>query len=219
MPDRNEAVSYACAAIASKGDIVVENARVQDLTAFLEKLTEIGAGYEVGEYGIRFFYQGPLRSTDVETQIHPGFMTDWQPLWATLACQAVGDSVIHETVMQNRFQYVETLVKMGAKITPIQPEVAQPDRFYNFDWQDRKATDIHAIKISGPTVFQGGEYEVHDLRAGATTLLAAISGQGVTILHNIEQIERGYQNIEAKLGLWVLKSNASCAHGFNWCII
>lgn len=199
MPDRNEAVSYACAAIASKGDIVVENARAEDLTAFLEKLTEIGAGFEVGEYGIRFFYKGPLRSADIQTQIHPGFMTDWQPLWATLACHATGNSIIHETVMQNRFQYVETLVKMGANIVPFEPEVANPDQFYNFDWQDNKTTDIHAIKISGPTAFQGGEYVVHDLRAGATILLAAISGDGVTILHHIEQIERGYQNIEAKL--------------------
>jgi len=199
MPDRNEAVSYACAAIASKGDIVVENARASDLTAFLEKLTEVGAGFEVGEYGIRFFYKGPLRSADVQTLIHPGFMTDWQPLWATLACHATGDSIIHETVMQNRFQYVETLVKMGAKISPIQPEVGNPDQFYNFDWHDNKPTDVHAIKISGPTEFHGGEYAVHDLRAGATTLLAAISGEGTTILHNIEQIERGYQNIEAKL--------------------
>lgn len=199
MPDRNEVVSYACGAIASKGDIVVENARAEDLTAFLTKLQEAGAGFEVGQYGIRFFYQGALRATDVETQIHPGFMTDWQPLWATLVCQAEGDSIIHETVMQNRFQYVETLVKMGAKILPLQPRVPNPDEFYNFEWADSQPNDIHAIKISGPTLFLGGEFAVHDLRAGATTLLAAISGTGTTTLHQIEQIERGYQNLETKL--------------------
>jgi len=84
MPDRNEAVSYACAAIITRGDIVVENARHRDLTAFLEKLDEVGAGYEIGNYGIRFFYKGALQATDIETDIHPGFMTDWQPLFATL---------------------------------------------------------------------------------------------------------------------------------------
>lgn len=201
MPDRNEIVSYACAAIASKGDIVIENARQKDLVAFLDKLEEAGAGYEVGEYGIRFYYKGELKATDVEVEIHPGFMTDWQPLWATLICHAHGESIIHETVSQNRFQYVDTLRKMGAKIETFDPQVENPDKVYNFNWEDVLPTDIRAIKIFGPTAFQGGEFVVHDLRAGATTLLAAISGKGTTILHNIEQIERGYEKIDEKLKL------------------
>ena len=95
MPDRNEAVSYACAALATQGDIVIENARRQDLEAFLDKVSEAGGGYDIGQYGIRFYYHQPLRSTDITTEIHPGFMTDWQPLWATLMCQARGEIVIH----------------------------------------------------------------------------------------------------------------------------
>ncbi len=199
MPDRNEAVSYACAAIASRGDIVVENARHNDLKAFLNKLDEIGAGYEIGDYGIRFFYKGPLQATDVETEIHPGFMTDWQPLFATLLCQCHGESIIHETVMQNRFQYVEDLKAMGAKIEYFNPTVKNPEELYNFNWQDHLESDRHAIKISGPTDFRGGEFTIHDLRAGATILLAAIGAKGKTILHNIEQVERGYQKIDEKL--------------------
>lgn len=199
MPDRNEAVSYACAAIASRGDIVVQNARHEDLKAFLDKLDEIGAGYEIGDYGIRFFYKGPLRATDVTTEIHPGFMTDWQPLFATLLCQCHGESIIHETVMQNRFQYVEDLRAMGAKIEYFNPEVKNPNEVYNFNWDDRSDKDNHAIRIYGPTDFKGGEFTIHDLRAGATILLAAISAKGKTILHNIEQVERGYQNIDEKL--------------------
>ena len=199
MPDRNEAVSYACAAIASRGDIVVENARRNDLKAFLNKLDEINAGYEIGDYGIRFFYKGPLQATDVETEIHPGFMTDWQPLFATLLCQCHGESIIHETVMQNRFQYVEDLRAMGAKIEYFNPTVKNPEELYNFNWQDHNEHDHHAIKISGPTDFKGGEFTIHDLRAGATILLAAISAKGQTILHNIEQVERGYQKIDEKL--------------------
>lgn len=199
MPDRNEAVSYACAAIASRGDIVVENASYQDLKAFLEKLDEIGAGYEIGDYGIRFFYKGKMQATDVETDIHPGFMTDWQPLFATLLCQCHGESIIHETVMQSRFQYVEDLKAMGAKIEYFNPEIKNPEKFYNFNWQDNRPTDWHAIRIFGPTDFHGGEFVVHDLRAGATIMLAAISAKGTTILHNVEQIQRGYQQIDQKL--------------------
>jgi UDP-N-acetylglucosamine 1-carboxyvinyltransferase len=199
MPDRNEAVSYACGAIATKGDIVIENARHQDLTAFLDKLEETGAGYEIGDYGIRFYFKQPLRATDVKTEIHPGFMTDWQPLWATLIAHAHGKSIIHETVMQNRFQYVKQLKQMGADIRPIEIEVDHPEKVYNFNWADRRETDIHAIEINGPTKFKGGEFEVHDLRAGATILLAAISGVGTTTLTNIHQIDRGYENIDDKL--------------------
>lgn len=199
MPDRNEAVSYACAAIASKGDIVLENARHQDLTAFLEKLDEIGAGYEIGDYGIRFFYKGPMKATDVVTEIHPGFMTDWQPLFATLLCTCHGESIIHETVMQSRFQYVEHLKAMGAKIEYFNPEVKNPEKVYNFNWKDRRDEDLHAIKIYGPTDFKGGEFEIHDLRAGATIMLAAISAKGKTVLSNVEQVERGYQKIDEKL--------------------
>ncbi len=199
MPDRNEAISYACAALATKGDIVVENAREQDLRAFLDKLDEAQAGYEIKDYGIRFFYKGPLQATELTTEIHPGFMTDWQPLWAILMCHAEGVSTIHEAVMQNRFQYVEVLQQMGAKIESWQPEVNNPEQFYNFNWQDAKAEDVRAIKITGPTNFTGGEFTVHDLRAGATTLIAAISGTGQTTLHNVEQIERGYSAIDEKL--------------------
>ena len=71
IPDRNEAVSYACAAIVTKGDVIIQNARHEHLTSFLEKLDEIGAGYEVGNYGIRFYYKGPLKAADITTEIEP----------------------------------------------------------------------------------------------------------------------------------------------------
>lgn len=200
MPDRNEAVSYACAALASQGDVRVEQVRPADLTAFLEKLDQVGAGYEVADNAIRFFYTKPLRATDVVTGVHPGFMTDWQPLWAVLMCHAHGASTIHETVMQNRFQYVDVLCAMGAKIDIIEPAVVgDPEDFYNFNWSDAQSTDVRAIRIQGPTEFRGGEFTAHDLRAGAITLIAAISASGQTILHGGEQIERGYSHIDSKL--------------------
>jgi UDP-N-acetylglucosamine 1-carboxyvinyltransferase len=200
MPDRNETISYAVGALATKGDVIIENARHQDLTAFLRKLDEIGAGYEIGDWGIRFFYKGALRPTDVTTQIHPGFMTDWQPLFATLLSNIKGESIIHETVMQNRFQYVKTLQEMGAKIEILaMPKLQNPDEVYNFNLEDENENDVRAIKISGKAAFHGGEFTIHDLRAGATTILAALSGSGTTILHNLEQLDRGYEKFDKKL--------------------
>lgn len=199
MPDRNEIITYACAGLATKGDVIVENARHQDVKAFLNKLDEIGAGYEISDYGIRFFYKDKLVGTDVITQIHPGFMTDWQPLMAVLLCHCHGESIIHETVMQSRFQYVEALKKMGAKITMFNPIIKNLEETYNFNQQDYSKTDKHAIKIVGPCQFKGGKFKIADLRAGATTMLAALSGIGETVLTNIEQIDRGYENLDTKL--------------------
>lgn len=199
MPDRNEAVSYACGAIASKGDVIIENAHAKDLKAFLDKLDEIGAGYEVGQYGIRFYYKGELRAADIVTEIEPGFMTDWQPLWATLATQCTGKSIIHETIMQNRFQYVDALIKMGAKIKLFNPEVAHPEKLYNFNLVDDRSEYFHAIEISGPTQLKAGNFKVLDLRHGATLILAALTANGVSQIEDIELVDRGYEKLEKRL--------------------
>lgn len=199
LPDRNEAVSYACAAIATKGDVIIENARHEHLTAFLEKLEEIGAGYEVGNYGIRFFYKGPLRAADITTSIEPGFMTDWQPLWATLATQCEGESVIHETIMANRFQYVEELTAMGVKIERYNPEVSNPEKVYNFDLKDDQPEYYHAIRIHGAAPLKAGSFVVKDLRHGATLIMAAMIAQGTSIISGIEHVDRGYESLDERL--------------------
>jgi UDP-N-acetylglucosamine 1-carboxyvinyltransferase len=123
MPDRNEAVSYAIAALITQGEVVVENARAQDLTAFLNKFKEANGAYEIADYGIRFYYNQPLKSVNVTTKPHPGFMSDWQPLWAVLATQCQGTSRIIETIFTHRFQYVTDLQSMGAKILIISMEL------------------------------------------------------------------------------------------------
>lgn len=199
IPDRNEAVSYACAAIATKGDVIIENARHEHLTAFLEKLDEIGAGYEVGNYGIRFYYKGKLRAADVTTQIEPGFMTDWQPLMATVLTQCEGTSVLHETIMANRFQYVDELTKMGAKIELFNPEVSDAEKVYNFDLKNDDPKNKHAIKITGPANLQSGTFEVKDLRHGATLILAAMTATGTSIIKGIEHVDRGYEDLDGRL--------------------
>lgn len=197
LPDRNQIVSFAVAALATKGDIVVENAKPKDLESFLEKLQEIGAGVEVGEFGIRFFYKGPLKATDVKTEIFPGFMTDWQPLWVTLMTQVEGTSILHETVYENRFQYVAALKQMGANIDLFNPDVANPEEIYNFNWKDRTDTDLHAAKIIGSTSLRAGEFDIKDLRHGATLMIAGMTAEGDTILHDPKnQIDRGYEHLD-----------------------
>lgn len=200
MPDQNEAVSYAVAAIVTKGDIIVENARAAHMQAFLDKLDEVGAGYEVGSYGIRFFYKGPLRAADVVTEIHPGFKTDWQPLWAVLLTQANGVSEIHETVHNNRFQYTSALQEMGVKLELFNPEVKEPEKLYNFNVADDRPEYRHALRIWGPVELQPVTYTVPDLRAGATIMLAALVARGESFIHDTEKhVERGYEAITERL--------------------
>lgn len=199
MPDRNEAVSYACAAIATKGDVIIENAQAKHLRPFLRKLSEIGAHHEIDHYGIRFYYQTELQPTNVTTEIEPGFMTDWQPLWATLATQCHGDSIIHETIYPDRFQYVDELTKMGAKIEKFNPKVDDFEKTYNFYQSTDKPEYYHAIKISGPSQLQAGEFTVKDLRHGATLILAAMTAQGTSTINNIELVDRGYESLDERL--------------------
>lgn len=199
MPDRNEAVTYACAALATKGDIIVENAKQELLQSFLDKLGETGGGYEIGDYGIRFYYKEPLKAVKLLTQPHPGFMTDWQPLWAVMMTQAKGISVIHEAVHNYRFQYIDDLVKMGANIKLLNPKINKPEEFYNFNIADDKPEFKHAAKISGPTKLIGSKLKVHDLRAGATLVLAALIAKGTSIIQGTEHIDRGYENLDGRL--------------------
>ena len=199
LPDRNEAVSYACTALATKGDIVIENANPKHLKAFLKALDQAQAGYEIGDYGIRFYYRKPLRATKIETLIEPGFMTDWQPLWGTLMTQAEGTSIVHETIMPDRFGYIKELKQMGAKIERFQPKVKDPDKVYNFNLKDDKPNAKHAIKIYGPTPLQAGKFKVKDLRHGASLVMAALVANGVSTIYNLDQIDRGYEDLAGRL--------------------
>ncbi len=200
MPDRNEEVTFAVAAIASTGSITVHNSKREYLKAFLDVLTKAGGGWEeIGENSTRYFYKGQLSAVDVVTGVYPGFMTDWQAPWALLMTQAKGESVIHETVFENRFAYVEELKKMGAHILYFDPKVKNPETFYNFNWSDRPSGTHQAIRITGPTNLHNAVLLINDLRAGATLLLAAVIGSGKSYLYGIEQIDRGYEHIEKRL--------------------
>lgn len=196
--DRNEAVTYACLALATKGNIVVKGASEQDLRPFIEMVKKIKGQIEVLEEGIRFSYTTELLSSDITVLPHPGFMTDWQGPWAVLMTQARGESTIHETIYENRFAYVKELRKLGAKIKFFQPVVEDPQKTYQFNWTQNHNSP-QAIRIYGPKKLHNGVMTVADLRAGATLLIAATVAKGQSILNGASTIERGYEHIVEKI--------------------
>ncbi len=201
-PDRNEEVTFAIAAAVTGGSITVIGSQRQHLDSFLPTFEAAGGVYEEVDETRTRYSRGPvLRAVDVATAPHPGFMTDWQAPWAVLMTQATGLASIHETVFENRFGYVEELAKMGAQIETVDPDVADPQTFYNFNWEDHKDGDIHAIRIHGPSKLHNAILTMSDLRAGATLVLAALAAEGQSVLHGVEQIDRGYEKIEERLRL------------------
>jgi len=197
MPDRNEEVTFAIAAIMTGGDILIKNSSRGNLDAFLSKL--VGHYQPVDDTTTRYFSDGQIQATDIVTGPHPGFMTDWQAPWAVLMTQARGTSTIHETVFESRFSYVSQLLKMGAHIDFFDPKVEDPETFYNFNWADRVTGYHQGITITGPTALHNAVLEIDDLRAGATLILAALVAPGESVIHGIEQVDRGYEKIEERL--------------------
>jgi UDP-N-acetylglucosamine 1-carboxyvinyltransferase len=192
IPDRLEAASFACAAIASGGEVIIQDAQHENMVSFLNTIRLIGAEYEVLNDGIKFYREGELKPISIETDVHPGFMTDWQPPITILLTQAEGISTIHETVYENRFGYVSELIKMGADIKLTNDCLGKPCRFHNSDY-------FHSAVIKGRTELASSEIIVPDIRAGFSYLIAAILANGESLVHGIHYIDRGYENIEQKL--------------------
>ena len=199
VPDRNEVVTFAVAAILTRGDIFIKDINKTGIEEFLDMLKACGGGYEIKKNGIRFYYKGPIKSTEVATNFYPGFMTDWQGPWAMLMTQANGQSVLHETVYENRFTYVNELRKMGAHVELFNPKIKNPSKFYNFNIRDDNGKNMHAAKIAGPTQLHDAVLYISDLRAGATLVLAALVASGTSILFGVEHLERGYEHFDRRL--------------------
>jgi len=193
MPDRIVAASLACAAVASGGDVFVRGARQVDMVTFLNTLRRVGGKFAVEADGIRFYREGPLKSIALETNVHPGFMTDWQPPFVLLLTQAEGMSVVHETVFEDRFGYVAELQKMGADIALYAACLGGAlCRFHSSNYK-------HSCVIKGPMRLRGAHITVPDLRAGFTYLIAAALAQGQSTVEGLSHIERGYENLEDSL--------------------
>jgi UDP-N-acetylglucosamine 1-carboxyvinyltransferase len=196
LPDRNEVVSFACLAVAGeKNKIKIKGAIQEHLITFLNALRRAGGEYRVEDDGIVFWRSEGrgLSAIELETDTHPGFMTDWQQPFAILLTQADGVSVIHETVYENRFGYVEDLNFMGANIKVFSKCLGELScRFNGEDYP-------HSAVISGPTPLKGRGLKVLDLRAGMAHLIAALIAEGESIIEGVEEIDRGYENIDGRL--------------------
>lgn len=194
ISDRIEAASWGMAAISSKGRVFVEGAYHAHMITFLNKLREVGGGFDIKGNGIEFFYDGPLQGgLHLETDVHPGFMTDWQQPFVVLLTQATGTSVVHETVYENRFGYTETLGEMGADINLFRQCLGGKQcRFASQSFS-------HSLIVKGATPLVGKDIRIPDLRAGFAYVMAALVASGTSVISGLNFLDRGYESLVDKL--------------------
>ncbi|HWL87795.1 MAG TPA: UDP-N-acetylglucosamine 1-carboxyvinyltransferase [Polyangiaceae bacterium] len=187
IPDRIEAGTYMVAAAATGGDVLVEGAELSDLEALVAKLRQTGVKVESvaassqgsgNPSGIRVWCDGPLRAVDVTTAPHPGFPTDMQAQFLMLMCLARGESVISETIFENRFMHVPELTRMGANV----------------------ALRGNIAVVQGVDRLYGASVMATDLRASASLVIAGLVADGETEVRRVYHLDRGYEHIEEKLG-------------------
>jgi UDP-N-acetylglucosamine 1-carboxyvinyltransferase len=195
-PDRNEVVTFAVLSALTGGDIRIKNIRKDDIKGFLLKFKEAGGAWSEKNGLTGFYMQNGIKPSNVTTSPHPGFMTDWQGPWAIFMTQGQGTSTIHETVYENRFGYVNELLKMGADIEIYQPKVENPQEIYNFHYQKNGK---HALRIYGKTNLHNAALNISDLRAGATLVIAALIARGKSVIFGVEYLERGYEAFDERL--------------------
>lgn len=178
MGDRLEAGTFAIAAAITGGSVSMHGANPEHLGSFLEVLGAMGVPFERTDDGLRVGSADGYSPVSVETGPYPAFPTDLQAPLAVLMTQADGDSRIHETIYEDRLDYTMELVKMGAVI---------------------EVMDERHACIAGPTPLHGREVQISDLRAGSTLVLAALAAAETSVISGVEHVDRGYEQIEAKL--------------------
>lgn len=180
--DRLEAETFAIAAAATRGSVEMRGVLTEHLRAFLRVCERMGVAYEEtadgGGLRVGSGDGSTVRAVEVRTEPYPGFATDYQAPLAVLMTQAEGVSTIEETIFEDRLEYCHELRRMGARIDVLDPRRA---------------------RITGPTPLRGAEVTIADLRAGATLILAALAASGTSVISGVEHVDRGYEQIEAKL--------------------
>jgi UDP-N-acetylglucosamine 1-carboxyvinyltransferase len=177
IPDRIEAGTWAAAAVATRGDVVLQGARPDHLELFLEKLGEGGAQASLSDDGLRIAQPERVRAVDFVTLPYPGLATDFQPILLAMLATAEGTSIATENVFEGRFSYVDELRRMGADIR----------------------TEGHHAVIRGVEQLSAAPVRALDIRAGAAMAIAALTADGVTEIADFQHVDRGYEDFEAKL--------------------
>ncbi|MHB2025349.1 MAG: UDP-N-acetylglucosamine 1-carboxyvinyltransferase [Elusimicrobiota bacterium] len=177
IPDRIEAGTFLTACASAQGHIFLDGADAGDLSVVLEALEKTGAAIRTESQGIRISMRSRPRPMSIETKPYPGFPTDLQAPWMSLMCLALGKSRIRETIFENRFLHAAELSRMGARIG-VKGGTATIDGIEN---------------LSGAWVMAS------DIRGGAALLVAALAARGRTIIQRVYHIDRGYEDVEAKL--------------------
>jgi UDP-N-acetylglucosamine 1-carboxyvinyltransferase len=178
IPDQIEAGTFAIAAAASKGHVVIDGFIKEHQESLLSKFEKAGVNFtHLNKDSLEIKPSHSLKPINIRTEIYPGFPTDLQAPMAVLATQANGTSEIYETIFEGRLGYINELSKMGASCI---------------------TRDAHQATITGPTPLFGTRITSFDLRAGATLIIAALIAQGESRLDQIEIIDRGYEDIEEK---------------------
>lgn len=193
MPDSLEAVSFACVALGTRGEILVKGAVHDHLITFLNTVRRIGGDYEVREDGILFRGAAHYKGIELETDTYPGFRTDWQQPFVAVQTQADGTSVVHETVYEDRFGYTKSLNEMGADITVF------PNCLGEINCRFKGQNHKHSAVIHGPRALHATTLELLDIRAGLALIVAALIADGTSEVLVGEHLDRGYEKLEEKL--------------------
>ena len=177
IPDQIEAGTFMFAAAATRGDVIVKNVIPKHLEATTAKLVEIGCQVEEFDDAVRVVATKRLNNTNVKTLPYPGYPTDMQPQIGVALAIARGTSIVTESIFENRFKYVDELIRMGADIK----------------------VEGNTAVIYGTEKLMGARVSAPDLRAGAALVIAGLAAEGITIVDDIVYIQRGYENFEQKL--------------------
>lgn len=177
VPDRIEAGTWAAAAVATQGDVTIENARPEHLELFLSKIADAGAEVSVSDAGLRIRQAARARAVDFVTLPYPGIATDFQPILLAMLATSDGTAIVTENVFESRFLYVGELRRMGADIR----------------------TEGHHAVIRGVSRLSAAPVRALDIRAGAAMVIAALCADGVTEVADMQHVDRGYEDFEAKL--------------------
>jgi UDP-N-acetylglucosamine 1-carboxyvinyltransferase len=177
VPDRIETGTFLCAVAAAGGDVVLRRAHAGHLGAVIDKLREAGVGIESGDDWIRVTSDRRPRAVGFKTSEYPAFPTDMQAQFMALNCIAEGTAKVTETIFENRFMHVNELVRLGAEIE----------------------VDGHTALVRGVEALSGATVMATDLRASASLVIAGLVAEGQTVVDRIYHLDRGYDQMEAKL--------------------